>query len=99
VWAQAVADEQAPLPSAQVVSKVLSQNSSNNTFSKNASLSTPFSKSSPSREAVLCRELNLNAQKQSSAVLPDHLEELKKKTAAAEEVLERTASLFDELQK
>jgi len=29
----------------------------------------------------------------------NHLEELKKKTAAAEEVLERTASLFDELQK
>ena len=41
----------------------------------------------------------LNAQKRSSAVLHDHLEELKKKTAAAEEVLERTASLFDELQK
>ena len=97
VQAQAVADVQAPLPSAEVVSKVLSECSSNNTFLKNAGLSTPSSKSSPAREAALCRELN--AQKQSSAVLHDHLEELKKKTVAAEEVLERTASLIDELQK
>jgi len=70
--AQAVADGQAPLPSAEVVSKVLSQCSSNNTFLKNAGLSTPFSMSSPAREAALCRQLN--AQKQSSAVLHDHLE-------------------------
>ncbi|KAG2583340.1 hypothetical protein PVAP13_6KG140500 [Panicum virgatum] len=84
--AQVVADRQAPLPSAEVVSKVLSQNSSNNTFLKNVGLSTPSSKSSQAREAAL-------------PVLHDHLEELKKKTAAAEEVLERTASLFDELQK
>ena len=94
--AQTIADGQAPLPSAQVVSKVLSQNSSNNTFLKNAGLSTP-SKSSLAREAALCRELN--AQKQSSAVLHEHLEQIKKKTEAAEEVLERTASLFDELKK
>ena len=95
VQAQAVADVQAPLPSAEVVSKVLSQCSSNNTILKNAGLSTPSSKSSPAREAVLRRQLN--AQKQSSPILHDHLEELKKKTATAEEVLERTASLFDEL--
>ena len=95
--AQAVADGQAPLPSAEVVSKVLSQNSSNNTFLKNAGLSTPSSKSSLAREAALRRELN--AQKRSSAVLHDHLEELKKKATVVEEVLERTASLFDELQK
>ena len=79
----------------RLVSKVLSQCSSNNTFLKNAGLSTPSSKSSPAREAALRRQLN--AQKQSSPVLHDHLEELKKKTATAEEVLERTASLFDEL--
>ena len=95
--AQAVADGQAPLPSAEVVSKVLSHNSSNNTFLKNAGLSTPSSKSSLAREAVLRRELN--AQKQSSAVLHEHLEQIKKKTEAEEEVLERTASPFDELQK
>ena len=41
----------------------------------------------------------LNTQKQSSAVLHEHLEEIKKKTKAVEEVLERTASLFDELKK
>ena len=68
--AQVVADRQAPLPSAEVVSKVLSQNSSNNTFLKNAGLSAPSSKSSPACEASLHRELN--AQKQSSAVLHDH---------------------------
>ena len=56
--AQAVAAEQVPLPSAQVVSKVLSQNSSNNTFLKNAGLSTPSSKSSQAHEAALRRELN-----------------------------------------
>ena len=56
-----------------------------------------FLEVSTAREAVLRRQLN--AQKQSSVVLHDHLEELKKKTTAAEEVLERTASLFDELQK
>ena len=94
--AQAVADGQAPLPSTQVVSKVLSQNSSNNTFLKHGGLSTP-SKSSSAREAVVCRELN--AQKQSSVVLHEHLEQIKKKTEAAEEVFERTASLFNELKK
>ena len=93
MWAQVVADRQAPLPSAEVVSKVLSHNSSNNTFLKNAGLSTPSSKSSLAHEAALCWELN--AQKQSSVVLHDQLEELKKKTAAAEEVLDRTTSLFD----
>ena len=51
--AQAVADGQAPLPSAEVVSKVLSQNSSNNTFLKNAGLSTPSSKSSPARRRYI----------------------------------------------
>ena len=96
MWAQAIADGQTPLPSAEVVSKVLSQCSSNNTFLKNEGLCTPSSKSSPAREALLRRELN--DQKQSSTVLHDHLEELKKKTTA-EEVLERTALLFDELQK
>ena len=94
---QAVPDGQAPLPSTEVVFKVLSQNNSNNTFLKNAGLSTPSSKSSTARKAALRRQLN--AQTQSSAVLHDHLEELKKKIEAVEEVLERTASLFDELKK
>ena len=97
MWAQAVADGQTSLPSAEVVSKVLSQCSSNNTFLKNVGLSTPSSMSSPAREVALHRQLN--AQKQSSAVLHDHLEELKKKTTVVEEILERTTGLFDELQK
>jgi len=42
MWAQIVADGQAPLPSAEVVSKVQSQNNSNNTFLKNVGISTPY---------------------------------------------------------
>ncbi|KAG2562292.1 hypothetical protein PVAP13_8KG206701 [Panicum virgatum] len=76
----------APLPSVEVVSKVLSQNSSNSTFLKNAGLSTPSSKSSLAYEVTL-------------PILHEHLEELKKKTEATEDMLQRTASLFDELKK
>ena len=95
--AQTIADGQAPLPSAQVVSKVLSQNSSNSTFLKNAGISTPSLKSSLAYEVILRWELD--SQKQSSAILHEHLEELKKKTEATEDVLQRTASLSNELKK
>ena len=91
--AQAVADGQAPLSSTQVVSKVLSQNSSNNTFLKNVDISTPSSKSpSSAGEKVLRRELD--SEKQGST-LHDKLEELKKKNEATEEALERTARQYD----
>ena len=40
IQAEAVADGQAPLSSAEVVSKVISPDSSNSTFIKNAGLST-----------------------------------------------------------
>ena len=46
---------------------------------------------------VLRRELD--AQEESSAVLHEHLEELKRKTEAIEKVLERTTSLYDKLKK
>jgi len=52
--AEAVADGQPSLPSAEVVSKVLSQNSSNNMFLKNTGISSPSSKSlSPTGEEAL----------------------------------------------
>ena len=38
-------DEQAPMPSAQVVSKVLSENTSNNTFLKNIGVPVKSKKS------------------------------------------------------
>ncbi|KAG2621691.1 hypothetical protein PVAP13_3NG313832 [Panicum virgatum] len=87
MWAEVVADGQPPLPSTDVVSKVPLQNSSNNTFLKNASIPTPSSKSLSAREEALRRELD--AEKQ----------ELKKKTKATEEVLERTARHYDELKR
>ena len=42
---------------------------------------------------------NLMLKKQSSVAFHEHLEELKKKTEATNDVLQRTASLFDELKK
>jgi septal ring factor EnvC (AmiA/AmiB activator) len=64
---------------------------------ENAGISTPSSKSSSACEAVLRRELD--AQKESSVVFHEHLEELKRKTKAIEKALERTASLHDKLKK
>jgi hypothetical protein len=87
---------QLPLPSDEVVSKVPSQNSSNNTFLKNVDISTPSSKSpSSASEKVLRRELD--SGKQGSTILHDKLEELKKKNEATEEALERTSRQYDEL--
>ncbi|RLM74215.1 hypothetical protein C2845_PM15G03500 [Panicum miliaceum] len=85
--AEVVADGQTPLTSAEVVSKVLSQNSSNTTFLKNSSIGTPTSKSPSVGEAALCEELA--AEKQGSAVLQQEVEELKK-TEAAEVAMVRT---------
>ena len=51
--AQAIADGQAPLLSAEVVSKVLSQNNFNSTFLRNASISAHSSKSSSAGEEAL----------------------------------------------
>ncbi|XP_039803900.1 RNA-binding protein Nova-2-like [Panicum virgatum] len=62
MWAEVVADGQPPLPSTDVVSKVPLQNSSNNTFLKNASIPTPSSKSLSAREEALRRELDAEKQ-------------------------------------
>ncbi|RLN11998.1 hypothetical protein C2845_PM09G13000 [Panicum miliaceum] len=55
-----VADGQSRLPSAEVVSKALSQASSNNTFLKNAGIAAPSSRSRrrSSSEALLREELD-----------------------------------------
>nr|TKV92879.1 hypothetical protein SEVIR_9G190000v2 [Setaria viridis] len=84
--AEPVADGQPSLPSADVVSKVLSQNSSNTTFLKNAGIPTSSSKSQSAGEEAL-------------PVLHQQVEELKKKTEAAEKVLVRTQRQYVELKK
>jgi hypothetical protein len=55
--AEAIANGQPPLPNAEVVSKVLSRNSSNTTFLKNASIATPSLKSQSAGEEALHEEL------------------------------------------
>ncbi|PUZ44425.1 hypothetical protein GQ55_8G093600 [Panicum hallii var. hallii] len=81
-----VADEKPRLPSAEVVSKVLSQNSCNTTFMKNAAI-----------EEALREELA--AEKQGSVFLQQEMEELKKKTEAADEAPVRTQRQYEELKK
>ena len=96
--AEAIADGQPSVPSAEVVSKVLSQNSSNNMFLKNTGISSPSSKSlSPTGEEALRWELD--AEKQGSAILHVQLEELNKKSEATEVALERTARQYKEFKK
>ncbi|KAF8719961.1 hypothetical protein HU200_024728 [Digitaria exilis] len=56
-----------PLPSAQVVSRVLLQGSSNDTFLKNAGVPDCSSRSHSSGEDVLCSQLA--AEKKGSAAL------------------------------
>ena len=57
IRAEAVADGQAPLSSAKVVSKVISPDSSSCTFFKNASLSTHSLKTPSTAEQALFEQL------------------------------------------
>jgi len=66
-------------------------------FLKNADMCTPSSKSLSAGEEALRREHD--AEKYGLAVLHEQLEELKKKTKAKEEALERIARLYEELKK
>ena len=70
--AEAVADGQSPLISAEVVSKVISPNSSNSTFFKNAGLSTLSLKPPSAAEQALLEELA--AQKQKAAITEEFAE-------------------------
>ncbi|PUZ66858.1 hypothetical protein GQ55_3G377100 [Panicum hallii var. hallii] len=94
IRAEAVADRQPRLPSAEVVSKILSQNSSNTIFLKNAGIATPSSKAPSASEEPLHEELA--AERQGSAILHQELEELKKTSA---EALARTQRQYEELKK
>ena len=63
--AEALADGQAPLNSAEVVFKVISLDSSNSTEFKNAGLSTRSLKPSSAAEQELLEELAVQKQKKS----------------------------------
>jgi len=97
IRAEAVADGQAPLSSAEVVSKVISPNSSNSTFFKNAGLSTRSLKPPSAAEQVLLEELAV--QKQKEASITEEFAEVKKRSEAAEEALLKTQQLYDEMKK
>ena len=88
IRAEAVADGQAPLNSAEVVFKVISLDSSNSTFFKNAGLSTRSLKPLSVVEQALLEELA--AQKQKEAAITEELAEVRKRREAAEEALLKT---------
>ncbi|KAF8720551.1 hypothetical protein HU200_023807 [Digitaria exilis] len=76
VRAKAIAVGTPPLTSAQVVNKVLSQDSSNDTFLKNASTAECSSRSRSSGEVALCSQLA--TEKKCSAALQEQMDVLKK---------------------
>ena len=97
IRAEAVANGQAPLSSAEVVSKVISPDSSNSTFFKNAGLSTHSLKPSSAAEQALLEELV--AQKQKEAAITEEFAEVRKGSEAAEEALVRTQQLYEDMKK
>ena len=97
IRAEAVADGQAPLSSAEVVSKVISPDSSNSTFFKNAGLSTRSLKPPSATELALLEELA--AQKQKEAAITKEFAEVRKRSEATKAVLLKTQQLYDEMKK
>ncbi|KAF0936099.1 hypothetical protein E2562_038663 [Oryza meyeriana var. granulata] len=96
MMAEPVADGETPRTSAEVVSKVLSQTSANNTFLKNACLQKSCTKTSTSSKKELWEQLE--AEKQGSAVLQE-LHVLKKKSEETEEALAKTQEEMAKTQK
>ncbi|KAF0928072.1 hypothetical protein E2562_037664 [Oryza meyeriana var. granulata] len=96
MMAEPIADGETPRSSAEVVSKVLSQTSANNTFLKNACLQKSCTKTSTSSEKELWEQLE--AEKQGSAVLQE-LHVLKKKSEEKEEALAKTQEEMAKTQK
>ncbi|KAL6839501.1 hypothetical protein ACP4OV_030771 [Aristida adscensionis] len=94
MMAEPVADGEQARSSADVVSKVLSQDSSNNTFLKNAGIPTTTSRSSDSSTEKALQE-ELEAEKQGSVALRDEVDVLKQKTERAEEALAKTQQDFE----
>ena len=83
--------------SAEVVFKVISLDSSNSTFFKNAGLSTRSLKPSSAAEQVLLEELA--AQKQKKAAITEEFAKLRKRSEAAEEALLKTQQLYEDMKK
>ena len=88
--AQAPAEGEAPLSSAEVVSKVLCQNSSKTTsFLKNIGIQpTTSTTEATAKERALQEELA--AERQASAALREEVNALKEKSQRTDEALERT---------
>ncbi|KAG2629011.1 hypothetical protein PVAP13_3KG315700 [Panicum virgatum] len=97
IWAKTSADGQAPLSSAEVVSKVISPDSSNSTFFKNAGLSTRSLKPLSAAEQALLEELA--AQKQKEATITEEFAEVRKRSEAAEEALLKIQQLYEDMKK
>ncbi|KAF8676427.1 hypothetical protein HU200_046976 [Digitaria exilis] len=76
VWAKAIAAGTPPLTSAEVVNKVLSQDSSNGTFLKNVGIAECSYRSRSSSEDVFHSQLA--AEKECSTALQTQMDVLKK---------------------
>lgn len=95
--AEPVAEGETPVSSVQVVSKVLSQNSSHH-FLKNVGIKpVASSRSSSSNESELREQLA--AEKQASAAVQGELNDLKRRSEEAEEKLARTQKDLEEYKK
>ena len=97
IQAEVVADGQAPLTSAEVVSKVISPDSSNSTFFKNAGLSTRSLKPPWVAEQALLEELAV--QKQKEAAITEEFAKVRKRSEGTEEALLKTQQVYDDLKK
>ncbi|KAG2560645.1 hypothetical protein PVAP13_8KG081700 [Panicum virgatum] len=86
IRAEAVADGQAPLISAEVVSKVISPDSSSCTFFKNAGLSTRSLKTPSAAEQALLEQLATVKQKEAAITI--EFAKVRKRSEVAEEALE-----------
>ena len=97
IWAEAVADGQTLLRSAEVVSKVISPDSSNSTFFKNAGISTRSLRTPSAAEQALLEELAV--QKQKEVAISEEFVEVRKRSEAAEEALLKTQQLYEDMKK
>ncbi|KAK3150081.1 hypothetical protein QOZ80_3AG0227670 [Eleusine coracana subsp. coracana] len=90
--AETAADGEAPLHTVEVVSKVLSQSSSTNTFLKNAGISANHIET----EAEWLLRERLEAEKEGAAALLREVDALKKKSEDADAKLEKVKQEFEQ---
>jgi len=94
-----VPDGEEPISSAQIVAKVLTEDSSmSNTLLKNAGLQSRCSTRSVSSTKRELRE-QLEAERQAKAALQEQVDALKKKSEIADENLAKTQKQLDETTK